>query len=80
MRGRNRSYQLISLIFVGLAAFFIFPFYWLTIGTTKSVSQLFARSLLPGVPSHLMDNITKVFSYQNGVFLRWMGNSLLYAT
>ena len=80
MRGRNRPYQLISLIFVGLAAFFIFPFYWLTIGTTKSVSQLFARSLLPGVPSHLMDNITKVFSYQNGVFLRWMGNSLLYAT
>lgn len=80
MNSRSKSYRLISIILVGLAAYFIFPFYWLTIGTTKSVSQLFQRSLLPGVPNHVVENVTRVFSYQNGVFLNWMGNSLLYAT
>ncbi len=80
MKIRNRSYAIISIILLALVAYFIFPFYWLTIGITKNVSQLFQKSLLPGVPSHLMENISRVFSYQNGVFLSWMGNSLLYAT
>lgn len=80
MKTSRRSYVVITIVLVVLAAFFIFPFYWLTIGITKNVSQLFQKSLLPGVPSHLLENISRVFSYQNGVFLSWMGNSLLYAT
>lgn len=80
MKASRRSYVVITIVLVVLAAFFIFPFYWLTIGITKNVSQLFQKSLLPGVPSHLFENISRVFSYQNGVFLSWMGNSLLYAT
>jgi multiple sugar transport system permease protein len=80
MNSASRSNRLVGIILFGLAAFFIFPFYWLTVGITKNVSQLFQKSLLPGVPSHLVDNVRNVFSYQNGVFLSWMGNSLLYAT
>ena len=77
---KKQRRPLITVILVALAAFFLFPFYWLTIGITKDVSQLFQKSLLPGVPSHLIENITRVFSYQNGVFLSWFANSLLYAT
>lgn len=70
----------ITVILVLMAVFFIFPFYWLTIGITKNVGQLFQKSLLPGIPSHLQENVTRVFAYQNGVFFNWLGNSILYAT
>lgn len=62
-----------------LAALFIFPFYWLVIGTTKNVSQLFQKSLLPGIPNHFIENTLNVFSYEQGVFFHWLLNSLLYA-
>jgi len=80
MRLNKRFYVVITIVLVLLAAYFIFPFYWLAIGTTKNVSQLFQKSLLPGRPSHLRSNMSGVFSYQNGVFLSWMLNSFLYAT
>ena len=62
-----------------LALFFIFPFYWLVIGTTKNVSQLFQKSLLPGIPNHFWQNVSGVFTYENGVFFNWLANSFLYA-
>jgi len=62
-----------------LALFFIFPFYWLIIGTTKNVSQLFQKSLLPGVPNHFLENVRSVFTYENGVYLKWLANSCFYA-
>ncbi|NLJ25567.1 MAG: carbohydrate ABC transporter permease, partial [Firmicutes bacterium] len=38
MKGRRLSGVVIAVVLVVLAIYFIFPFYWLTIGTTKSVS------------------------------------------
>lgn len=80
MKEKRRFNAVVTIVLVVLAVFFIFPFYWLTIGMTKDVGQLFQKSLLPGIPSHLLDNISRVFSYQNGVFFNWLGNSVLYAT
>ena len=71
---------MITVILVGLSVYFIFPFYWLTIGITKNVSQLYQKSLLPGVPSHLVENVRRVFTYEGGAFFKWLGNSFLYAT
>ncbi|HEY0791011.1 MAG TPA: carbohydrate ABC transporter permease, partial [Chthoniobacterales bacterium] len=31
-------------------------------------------------PPHFFENLTALFAYQDGIFLRWFGNSLLYAT
>lgn len=74
-----RKRTLTTIVMVILALFFIFPFYWLVIGTTKNVSQLFQKSLLPGVPSHFLENVRGVFTYENGVYLKWLANSCLYA-
>ncbi|WP_205739289.1 carbohydrate ABC transporter permease [Halocella sp. SP3-1] len=71
---------LIKLILVVLSIYFIFPFYWLIMSTTKNVSQLFQKSLLPGNPSHFVENIKTVFTYEDGVFFKWLGNSFLYAS
>lgn len=70
----------VTVVLMGLCVYFIFPFYWLTMGITKNVSQLYQKSLLPGVPSHLAENVQRVFSYENRTFFRWLGNSFLYAT
>ena len=80
MKGRRLSGVVIAVVLVVLAIYFIFPFYWLTIGTTKSVSQLFQKSLLPGIPNHFAENVGRVFTYENGAFFKWMGNSFLYAS
>ena len=79
MKLRRRFHITVTIILLILAVYFIFPFYWLTIGITKNVGQLFQKSLLPGIPSHLRENVSRVFAYQDGVFFHWMGNSLLYA-
>lgn len=71
---------LITIILIILSIYFIFPFYWLIIGTTKNVSQLFQKSLFPGNPSYLIENIKAVFTYENAIFFKWLGNSFLYAT
>jgi len=75
---RKNSLSTVVILLI-LAVFFVFPFYWLTIGTTKNVSQLFQKSLLPGIPNHFVENTKNIFSYENGVFYLWLENSLLYA-
>ncbi|MGE5605014.1 MAG: carbohydrate ABC transporter permease [Bacteroidota bacterium] len=70
----------ITIVLIILSLYFIFPFYWLVIGVTKNASQLFQKSILPGVPNHFIANIKAIFSYENGVFFKWAINSLIYAT
>lgn len=74
-----RKRTLVTIVMVILALFFIFPFYWLVIGITKNVGQLFQKSLLPGIPSHFLENVSGVFTYENGVFFNWLANSFIYA-
>ncbi len=71
---------LITFILVILSVYFLFPYYWLIMGSTKSVSQLFRKSLLFGNPSHFLENVKAVFTYENGVFFKWLGNSFLYSS
>ena len=63
-KNMKRTFIILSV----LAVIFIFPFYWLVIGSTKNVSQLFQKSLLPGIPNHFIENTKNVFAYEGGVF------------
>ncbi len=75
-KNMKRTFIILSI----LAVIFIFPFYWLIIGSTKNVSQLFQKSLLPGVPNHFIENTVNVFAYEGGVFFHWLINSLIYSS
>jgi multiple sugar transport system permease protein len=58
----------------------IAPLYWLFVSSTKSNATLFsAASFLPGTAKDLANNATLLFTAQGGIFLRWLGNSVLYA-
>ena len=55
------------------------PLIWLVVNATKSRGQLSGSfGLWFADDFALWDNIVQVFTYQDGVFLRWFGNTLLY--
>ena len=55
------------------------PLLWLLINATKSQSDLFSSfGLWFGDGFSLWDNIRSTFTYDHGIFLRWLGNTVLY--
>ncbi len=70
------------LVTAGLAVaalYFLFPVYWLVIAATKSTGDLFGTNGLWFADPQLFENIAGVFAVDGGIFVRWAGNSLLYA-
>ncbi|MFB9613543.1 carbohydrate ABC transporter permease [Kutzneria kofuensis] len=57
----------------------LIPLVWLVISATKTQPDLLSTPGLSfGGVFALFDNIRQTFTYDNGVFLRWLGNTLLY--
>lgn len=55
------------------------PLVWLVINASKTQPALFSTSGLSfGGTFALFDNIGQTFTYNNGIFFRWLGNTLLY--
>lgn len=72
-----------SLVLTVLMSLFILytllPLFWLLINATKEQGDLFTTfGLWFGNGFHLWDNIVATFTYRDGIFLRWLGNTLLY--
>jgi multiple sugar transport system permease protein len=57
----------------------LLPLFWLIINATKTQGDLFTTfGLWFGDSFNLWDNIVETFTYRDGIFLRWLGNTLLY--
>ena len=72
-----------SRVLTGFMALYLIytlvPLVWLVINASKTQPALFSTSGLSfGGPFALFDNIGQTFSYNNGIFFRWLGNTLLY--
>ncbi|MFC6087799.1 carbohydrate ABC transporter permease [Saccharothrix lopnurensis] len=60
-------------------AYTLVPLAWLLISATKTQQALLSTPGLSfGGPFALFDNIVQTFTHDNGIFLRWLGNTLLY--
>lgn len=81
MAGRRRSSTIvITGILVVVAIYFLVPVYWVVVAATKTTQDLFATSGFWFSGNFaLWDNITRVLSYDGGIFVRWFLNSVLYA-
>ncbi|WP_394937999.1 carbohydrate ABC transporter permease [Psychromicrobium sp. YIM B11713] len=79
--GKSRSSAiLVTAILVLVAIYFLVPVYWVVVASTKSTQDLFASNgFLLGGTFSLWHNLSQVLSYDNGIFLRWFLNSVLYA-
>jgi multiple sugar transport system permease protein len=82
IRGARRTKMTVGAALLTLAAVYVLaPLYWLLISSTKNSAQLFATpTFLP--PSHLSlgQNLSTLFSFNDGDFKFWIINSALYAT
>jgi len=71
---------LVTAILAIVAVYFLVPVYWLIIASTKTTDELLGTSPLwfTGDP-HLWSNLSQVFSYNGHIYLRWVGNTILYS-
>ena len=70
----------INVTMVVMLIYFFMPLFWLVVSATKTNSQLFSSFGLWFASSvNIIENLKMVFAQDNGVFLRWMGNTAMYA-
>ncbi|MDO0916606.1 carbohydrate ABC transporter permease [Streptomyces sp. DT2A-34] len=58
----------------------IAPTWFLLVSSTKNQTDLYSTFGLWFSSNHFADNFTAIWDYHDGVFGRWIGNSLLYST
>ena len=76
LRARRLSTALMALFLVYTAL----PLVYLLISATKDETGLFTSFGLWFAPDfHLFDNLRQLFTFQDGVFLRWLLNTLVYS-
>ncbi|MFC7529304.1 carbohydrate ABC transporter permease [Actinoplanes sp. GCM10030250] len=69
------------LVLTGLTLFTAYslaPMWFLLVSSTKSQHDLYNTNGLWFADFRLWDNLTMLFTHNDGIFLRWMGNSLWY--
>ncbi|WP_372430756.1 carbohydrate ABC transporter permease [Lacisediminihabitans changchengi] len=69
----------LTVIMAILVIYSLLPLFWLFVGSTKTQSELLnSFGLWFSGPFSLFDNIAQTLTYDNGVFVRWLLNTLLY--
>jgi multiple sugar transport system permease protein len=77
---RERKSVILTIALWACVAYFLLPFIWLVLASTKSDTDLFTSfGLAFGKAFSLFGNIGTVFSYENGSFGLWLGNSAFYS-
>lgn len=61
-------------------AYFLMPIVWIIFSSTKTNSELLTTSGFWFGDGHLGENYNKLMEWTQGLFWRWVGNSLLYST
>jgi multiple sugar transport system permease protein len=76
---RPRKSRVLTAAMALYLIYTLLPLVWLVISATKTQSALLSTPGLSfGGPFALFDNIAETFTYNHGIFLRWLGNTLLY--
>lgn len=81
-RAGERESVVRTAILLVIAMYFVFPLYWLVVASTKNVPGLFNGangSLWFDDVFALGSNLSSLFTQSNGIYGRWLLNSLLYA-
>ncbi|MBO0985242.1 carbohydrate ABC transporter permease [Rathayibacter sp. ZW T2_19] len=82
-RSRRGGRQLLPhVILLAFVVYFALPFWWLVVASTKDQVGLFSGTVSPlwfGDSFEFFTNIGSLFTYSNGLYWKWLGNSFLYA-
>ncbi|WP_406248864.1 carbohydrate ABC transporter permease [Microbacterium sp. M] len=76
---KRRSLLLTVLLWL-CVLYFVLPLWWLMVSSTKDNAALFTTfGLWFGGEFSLWDNLVQLFEMRDGIFLRWILNTILYA-
>lgn len=83
-QGRPGRHPASSIIVTGIlvvvTTYFLVPVYWVVVAASKSTDDLFGtHGFLFAESFQLFENIGQVLTFDGGIFIRWLGNSVLYA-
>ncbi|WP_426622963.1 carbohydrate ABC transporter permease [Leifsonia sp. McL0607] len=70
---------ILTAVAIALALYFLIPILWMGFASTKSTSDLNTSFGFWFAQPHFVQNVQDLFAYQDGIFFRWMGNSLIYS-
>ena len=81
---RPRRFNVESIVAMTLlflfTIYFLIPYFWLIVSSTKNAGDLFGTFGLWFAPNfNLFSNLQQLFTYQDGIFVYWLLNSVLYA-
>ncbi|MGN7970475.1 carbohydrate ABC transporter permease [Microbacterium sp. 22296] len=69
----------LTIVMILFLVYALIPLAWLVINASKTQADLFSTFGLGfGNSFALWDNIVATFTYRDGIFVRWLGNTLLY--
>ncbi|GAA1718903.1 carbohydrate ABC transporter permease [Isoptericola hypogeus] len=76
--GRAGAALGVNAILILGSAYMVLPLLWLVFATTKDASSLYgSNAFTPG--GAFLENLQQLLAQDGGIFLRWLGNSILYA-
>ena len=70
---------IVTAILTLVALYFLVPVYYIVVAATKTTADLFSTNGFLFANMNLWQNLTMVFTYDGGIFVRWFMNSVLYA-
>ncbi|MDD7928751.1 carbohydrate ABC transporter permease [Microbacterium thalli] len=75
----RRKSLVLTIVMSLFILYTLLPLFWLLINATKTQGDLFTTfGLWFGDSFNLWNNIVETFTYRDGIFVRWLGNTLLY--
>ncbi|MBD9729500.1 carbohydrate ABC transporter permease [Streptomyces caniscabiei] len=80
VRPSRRAVVLTTGLLVVFVLYSLAPTWFLIVSATKDQTDLYSTFGLWFSTNHLGDNLHAIATYHDGVFLRWLGNSVLYST
>lgn len=79
-RGHWTAQSLVTVFMLLVLIYFLIPLFWLIVSATKTNGDLFATFGLWFSPDfNLWNNLRDTFTYDGGIFLTWLWNSIYYS-
>lgn len=67
------------IFLIAITIYSLIPLYWLALAATKNNTDLFSSFGLWFADFNLVANLEALFTRENGVYLHWVANTVLYA-
>jgi len=75
----KRASVTLGLLMTAMMLYCLVPMWWLVVNSTKTMDSLYnSFAFWFSGEFALFDNISRTLTYHDGIFVRWLGNTLLY--